>query len=413
MNRRSEKVLLHDAAMHAAAERESQSKLLVDIAEIDARKVYREAGYDSIHSFCVQELRLSEKAAFHRIWVSRVAWKFPCVLSALADCRLHMSAVSMLATYLTDENSEELVASCANRSKSEISEWIAERFPRQNLFVATIAEPQRELMPSDSTETIEESQGLTPIQHPPEGVGGAIVDVSRATLVERFPLKVGLRRETHEKLRHAQDLLGHVVPAGDAAEVLDRALDVLIRKLEKRKYAVTDRPRRSHYRSDARRLIPADVRRAVLRRDGGRCAFIAESGKRCLSRRRLEFDHVQPLAQGGTSTVSNVRLLCRVHNQLMAEQALGREFVESRIRQARDERAARAAKKADEAKALNAQLISGLRRLGFGADESKRAVADYGGVTGAPPEVRMKAALAYLVPAQRPPAALESIPTST
>src|SRR5438128_838383 len=107
MSHRSKKALLHDAAMHAAHEHESQSKLLVDIAEIDARKVYREAGYDSIHNYCVHELRLSEKAAFHRIWVARVAWKFPCVLMALADGRLNLSAVRLLAAHLTQENAEE------------------------------------------------------------------------------------------------------------------------------------------------------------------------------------------------------------------------------------------------------------------------------------------------------------------
>jgi 5-methylcytosine-specific restriction endonuclease McrA len=219
---------------------------------------------------------------------------------------------------------------------------------------------------------------------------------------ERFPLKVALRRETHEKLRLAQDLLAHVVPSGDIAEVLDRALDTLIRRLEKQKYAVTDRARRSHRGPRTSRGVPAEVRRAVLERDGGRCTFVAENGKRCLSRRRLEFDHIQPVSRGGRSTVANIRLLCRAHNQLVAEQALGREFMNGKIEHARQQRAAAIARKAaEEARALGTQLVSGLRRLGFGADESKRALADFGGSPNATAEVRMKAALAYLVPAQR------------
>ena len=394
---RSEKALLHDAAMHAAAERESQSKLLVDIAEIDARKVYREAGYDSIHSYCVQELGLSEKAAFHRIWVARVAWKFPCVLAALAEGQLHMSAVALLATYLSEETVEELVAASANRSKSEVAQLIAERFPKQDLFASAPSSPDLPDTRKVVSGATEESQALAPAQHPPEGVEPSIPP-TQIDQVVRFPLKVGLRRETHEKLRRAQDLLAHVVPSGDVAEVLDRALELLIRRLEKRKFAATDRPRRTHTGAKTARTIPAEVRRAVRERDGAQCIFVAENGKRCLSRRRLEFDHIQPVAQGGESTVANLRLLCRAHNQLMAERALGREYVKGRIEQAREERAAAAAvKAAAAARALNS--VSGLRRLGFSADESKRAVADFDGTPSASAEVRMRAALAYLVPA--------------
>ena len=39
--RRSERALLRDAAAHHAQELEGRNKLVADIAEIDARKVYR------------------------------------------------------------------------------------------------------------------------------------------------------------------------------------------------------------------------------------------------------------------------------------------------------------------------------------------------------------------------------------
>jgi hypothetical protein len=43
----------------------------------------------------------------------------------------------------------------------------------------------------------------------------------------------------------------------------------------------------------------------------------------CGCTRRIEYDHVQPVALGGTSTIDNVRLLCRSHNLLAARLALG------------------------------------------------------------------------------------------
>jgi 5-methylcytosine-specific restriction endonuclease McrA len=76
------------------------------------------------------------------------------------------------------------------------------------------------------------------------------------------------------------------------------------------------------------------VRRAVSERDQERCAFVGETGKRSGSRRGLELDHIEPVARGGTSTVENLRLLCRAHNQHEAEHSFGAEFME-RKRKAR------------------------------------------------------------------------------
>jgi hypothetical protein len=138
----------------------------------------------------------------------------------------------------------------------------------------------------------------------------------------RFALQVTIGQSTHDKLRYAQSLLGHQLPSGDVAQVLDRALDALIRMLEKRKFAPTTRPRRGHRRptSDGRH-ISADVRRTVWNRDGGRCTFVSEAGQRCSARKRLEFDHVLEVARGGRATVDRIRLRCRAHNKECSSRA--------------------------------------------------------------------------------------------
>ena len=52
------------------------------------------------------------------------------------------------------------------------------------------------------------------------------------------------------------------------------------------------------------RHIPRDVRQRVWQRYGGRCA-------ECGAADYIEFDHIVPVARGGSSTDNNVQLLCR------------------------------------------------------------------------------------------------------
>lgn len=62
--------------------------------------------------------------------------------------------------------------------------------------------------------------------------------------------------------------------------------------------AMGSQPRRS-----VRGAIPDDVKQFVWRRDGGRC-------RNCGSRVELQFDHVIPVAMGGSSEPDNLQVLC-------------------------------------------------------------------------------------------------------
>jgi hypothetical protein len=55
------------------------------------------------------------------------------------------------------------------------------------------------------------------------------------------------------------------------------------------------------------RHIPRDVRQRVWQRYGARCA-------ECAATAYLEFDHIVPVARGGSNTDANVQLLCRMCN---------------------------------------------------------------------------------------------------
>jgi Zn finger protein HypA/HybF involved in hydrogenase expression len=57
-----------------------------------------------------------------------------------------------------------------------------------------------------------------------------------------------------------------------------------------------------------RPTIPEEVRITVWRRDEGKCV-------KCGSRENLEYDHIIPIAKGGSNTVRNVELLCEKCNR--------------------------------------------------------------------------------------------------
>src|SRR5262245_45565451 len=122
---------LHRSALAVVArDRTNTAELVSHLAEIESRRMYAEYGHPSMHAYCVAELDLEGDEAYRRIQVARVAQRYPAIFEAIADRRLHLTGVLLLSPYLTHENAEGLLASVWGKSKSEIEQVLAERFPR-------------------------------------------------------------------------------------------------------------------------------------------------------------------------------------------------------------------------------------------------------------------------------------------
>ena len=109
---------------------------------------------------------------------------------------------------------------------------------------------------------------------------------------------------------------GKVVRTSDTAYLSDeeQKLEVVnaVLKHEKR-YTQLRRQQEAYARiehTDAarRERIPDDVRLFVWQRDEGKCV-------KCGGTERLEFDHIVPVAKGGSNTERNVQLLCEACNR--------------------------------------------------------------------------------------------------
>ena len=328
----SDAALARDLAAAVAGDRASTAILLAHIAEFDARKLYVPAAHPSMYSYCVHELKLSEEAAFKRIHAARAARRFPAIFGAVADGRLHLSAVVMLAPHLTPENRAELLTAATHRSKAEIERLMAERFPRPDLPEQVV--PMSALQPT-LVMAAEHAPGRVE-PHSPERAEEHAPQKLAPLSPQRYALQTTVDQETYDLLRQAHTLLGHQISSGDIAPVT-RALKLLVRHLERRKFGATSRPRRGARRPSRNpRHIPAAVKRAVRERDQDQCTFQSESGQRCPARMRLEFDHIEPVARGGRATVDGMRLRCRAHNQYAAECAFGAGFMARKREQARE-----------------------------------------------------------------------------
>jgi hypothetical protein len=196
--------------------------------------------------------------------------------------------------------------------------------------------------------------------------------IVQASALERYRVQFTIGQETHEKLRRLQALLRREILDGDPGAIFDRALTVLLEKVEKTKLAAVARPRPSRPirpAADPRalvrtaadpsplirpaadkeichpglpshhvlpavpschvppaplsRTVPREVKREVWRRDAGQCAFVSSAGRRCAGGTFLEFHHIQAHAKQGPATTANISLRCWRHNHYEGELIFG------------------------------------------------------------------------------------------
>ncbi|HEY6724100.1 MAG TPA: hypothetical protein VI197_08705, partial [Polyangiaceae bacterium] len=196
----------------------------------------------------------------------------------VADGELHLTALTLLAPHLTDENYLELLALAKHRTKQEVLRIVrkldpqptvrdrieplgpepvgipAPRAPGWRNFVASFASGGRELAPGDSPKDWVDAADAAPEREPSEPVAAPEGEAERsdpsahvsstpndplseATVThERYRVEFTASQEYVDLLERARDLLSHAVPNRSLEEVHLRALRLLVERLEKRKY---------------------------------------------------------------------------------------------------------------------------------------------------------------------------------
>jgi hypothetical protein len=293
--------LLSRLADLARRERGAAAELIAHLAELDERGLYRGEGYGSLFRYCTDALMLSEHAAYTRIEAARIARTFPVVLDRLADGSLNVTTLGLLGPHLRPENHLELLAEAAGRSKRDVAALVAGLAPQPDVAASVRKLPAPRpagvrqgvsaslpVVPSSPTAsvpsvparpTVDEPLRPSPaVSAPPLPPPGLHPPVIAPLAPERYRIQFTMGAETHERLRLAQDLLRREIPDGDPAVIFDRALTLLLEDTVRKKLGATAGSRPGRTRPGSRH-VPVKVKRTVWVRDGGRCAFVAKTGR--------------------------------------------------------------------------------------------------------------------------------------
>lgn len=329
--------LMHRVYRRSRQENAELVRILVAIRE---RRLHLKKAHPSLFAFCLKVLGMSNASAHRFSVAARLAAQFPDLIERIASGEIHLSTVVLMRHHLTQANAAELFELARGRTRFQVEELLASVAPREDVPSRMRKVP----MPRSD-------QSVAAVSHPIQPLAPA-----------RYRVQFNADRETYDDIQHARDLMRHSNPSGDLERIFKFCVRAGVERLEARQRGLLRQrgPRPTDRRPAARtRHVPRAIRRAVFARDGAHCTFHDEDGNRCCSKTLLELDHIDLYAKGGLHTLENLRVRCRAHNRLHAEQTLGQSLIEKRI----GERRASVANASKEGGALDADRSSSSNRV--------------------------------------------------
>ncbi len=310
----------------ATAERTLSVYAIAQLAEIQRRRLYRKAGYTSMFVYCVKELGYAEVNAYRRILAAQAARRFPESLALIKSGEITICALSLISKHLTQKNSAEMFKRIEGKSFRAVERIVAELAPRPDTrdVIRTLAAPITVQSAAIAAMTVVDPAAMPTGVYPagpdfsftPLPLFGQIVAPSSRDRVQ-FSFTAG--EELRQVVERCRDLLSHKYPSGRLEDIF---LELGHGYLRHKDLNLLPPSKPKAPRQRETRYIPRWVRSVVYKRDGAQCVYTSPEGLRCESRRALEFDHIIPWARGGRSDDPlNIRLLCRVHNVMAAEEA--------------------------------------------------------------------------------------------
>jgi len=140
-----------------------------------------------------------------------------------------------------------------------------------------------------------------------------------------FRMELSFSEEEMEVLKQAKELLSHSLPDATWAQAITylarQQVQKVMGKKELPKTSLSKKSTQSFPAAGVRKAIKITTRRELLKKAQNCCEYVDPiSNRRCAGKYQLQIDHILPLALGGSNSPFNLRVLCRTHNLLSAQQ---------------------------------------------------------------------------------------------
>jgi hypothetical protein len=314
--------LLRSLSILLSQSRRVEADLVAHIAEVDERRLYASSACSSMFVYAIEVLHLSEHEAYERITAARASRRYPKLLEMLSDGRLHLSGLGKLAPHLTDENCETLLARAAHKTKRQIEELVVELSPKPDVpaVIRKLPAPGKTFVPPPAAQLGPDRVpiGPTPTAPPPK-------PSSEPLAPSRYKVQFTASGELREKLERLEALM-----QADLAAVIDAAVTEKLERLEAKRYAETKNPRKNVDEVETApksRYIPAPVRRAVIKRDGQRCAFRRPERSSLHRAARTRVPPPRTFRPRRRTRPGDDQSPGRTHNLYAAERDYGKDFM--------------------------------------------------------------------------------------
>ena len=261
------------------------AQLLAHLVELEERMLHLELGFSSLFAYCVDSLGMSEGSAGRRVTAARVCRRFPEVFERVARGELHLCALCALAPHLNSENAAELFEACRGKTRRQVEELLAVRFPRPDVREQIRRLPLRahvaavpsevELPPSRASEAFPspplspEMPGMPGMPVNSRPIASAVSDPRRRVReleplsADRFGVHFTADAELRALIERARALASHRLPNGDLAGLIKLMAASFVRQEEKRRFGIGAGPRSDQGADSASAVRPP--------RDSTRC----------------------------------------------------------------------------------------------------------------------------------------------
>lgn len=340
----------------AKSERKITHLVLSNIEEVQRRKIYLDYGLTSTFQYLTKRHGYCESSAYLRIQASKVLARHPelqdkiesgsvkltqlakvqkCVtqISAQSDGGLDNRPRGELGSKLEDDFAGNLKVSLAvsESPESKSADRAAgadSNFLNQDLNRNLNQDRTSEKMALDrlDNKTGFETDKILAIQFRQKPVQHHKVSPQSDGSVR---LEFSISAQEFEEIKRAQSHVSHSVVGGNLGQLFVHLAKLVNKKIDgkekhstKLKHELTQSlsAKEKLGRGNSRKYLSVRVRRRLLQNAGHRCEHVDEaSGIRCDSQFQLQVDHIFPVALGGADTPENLRILCGVHNRVVAQ----------------------------------------------------------------------------------------------